>query len=84
MYNYFGVIQMITTIRKWGNSAGIRIPKHVLESSKISVNDELDIVTFDGGITFKKREAKSFRDIAKPLISTKGWKFDREAANERH
>jgi len=84
MYNYHEVVSLITTVRKWGNSAGIRIPKKVLESSNLSVDDKLEIVTFEGGITFKKREAKSFRDIAKPLISTKDWKFDREAANERH
>ena len=75
---------MIATVRKWGNSAGIRIPKQVLENCKLSLDDELEIVTFEGGITFKKKETKSFRDIAKPLIATKGWKFDRETANERH
>ena len=84
MYNYHEVVSLITTVRKWGNSAGIRIPKKVLESSNLSVDDKLEIVTFEGGITFKKRKAMSFRDIARPLISTKDWKFDREAANERH
>jgi len=74
---------MTATVRKWGNSTGIRIPKHVLLKSNINVNDELEIVSFDGGITFKKREVKSFREISKPLISTRDWKFDREAANER-
>jgi len=74
---------MNATVRKWGNSAGIRIPKQVLLNSNINVNDELEVVSFEGGITFKKREVKSFREISKPLISTKNWKFDREAANER-
>jgi len=83
MYNYCEVVSMIATVRKWGNSAGIRIPKQVLENSNLSFNDELEIVVFEGGITFKKKEIKSFRDIAKPLIATKDWKFDREAANER-
>ena len=74
---------MTTTVRKWGNSAGIRISKSVLANSNLSVNDELEIVIFEGGITFKKKTVKSFRDIVKPLFSTKGWKFSREAANER-
>ena len=30
-----------------------------------------------------RKPKKSFNDIAKPLISTKGWKFDREEANKR-
>ena len=74
---------MITTVRKWGNSAGIRIPKHLLSSSSLNVDDELEVEFFEGGITLRKREVKSFRDIAKPLVSTKDWVFDREAMNER-
>ena len=31
----------------------------------------------------KEENKKTFRDIAKPLVNTKGWKFDREEANER-
>ena len=74
---------MTTSVRKWGNSAGVRIPKHVLERSNISIDDSLDVESFEGVIILRKKEAKSFHDIAKPLISTQGWRFDREAANER-
>ena len=74
---------MTTTVRKWGNSAGVRIPKHVLESSNINIDDSLDVESFEGMIILKKKAAKSFHDIAKPLISTRGWRFDREVANER-
>jgi len=74
---------MQTTVRQWGNSAGIRVPKQAMEESNLNVDDDLVIVTFDGGITFRKKVKKSFRDIAKPLIPTKEWKFDREEANER-
>ena len=74
---------MTTTVRKWGNSAGVRIPKHVLESSSISIDDSLDAESFEGVIILKKKEAKSFHDIAKPLISTHGWRFDREIANRK-
>ena len=31
----------------------------------------------------KEENKKTFKDIAKPLVNTKGWKFDREEANER-
>jgi len=74
---------MNVTLKQWGNSAGVRIPKEVMESSNLRLNEELEIFTFNGGITLQKTSKKTFSDIAKPLISTKDWKFDREEANER-
>jgi len=74
---------MNTTLRQWGNSVGVRIPKEALMSSNLRLNDELEIVAFDGGFTLQKKAGKSFRSIAKPFVSTKGWKFDREEANVR-
>jgi antitoxin component of MazEF toxin-antitoxin module len=75
---------MQTSIKQWGNSCGIRVPKQAMESSNLNLDDDLEIITFDKGITFRKKERKTLRDIAKPLISTKDWKFDREEVNERH
>jgi len=74
---------MKTTVRQWGNSLGIRIPKQAMENSNLNLNDDLEIITFDEGITLRKKKRKTLRDIASPLISTKDWKFDREEANER-
>ena len=74
---------MNAALKQWGNSIGVRIPKEALESSNLQLNDDLEIITFNGGITLQKKSQKSFGDIAKPLINTKGWKFDREEANER-
>ena len=71
-------------VKQWGNSTGIRLSKEILEQSKIQVNDVLEVVTaFDGVITLQKQGRKKFSDIAKPLVSTRNWKFDREEANER-
>ena len=75
---------MNTTLKQWGNSVGIRIPKEAMENSNLRLNDDLEIVTFNGGLTLRKKSQKTFRDIARPLINTKDWKFDREEANERH
>ena len=73
-----------TAVKQWGNSAGIRISKEILEQSKIQIDDVLDVVeAFNGTIILQKQGKKKFSDIAKPLIDTKGWKFDREEANER-
>ena len=74
---------MNTTLRQWGNSIGARIPKEALNSCNLRLNDELEIITFNGGLTLQKKAKKTFSDIARPLINTKGWKFDREQANER-
>ena len=74
---------METALKKWGNSAGVRIPKEAMDNSNLSLNDSLEIITFNGGITLQKKSLKTFSDIAKPLVNTKDWKFDREEANER-
>ena len=73
-----------TTVRQWGNSTGIRLSKEVLEQSKIQVNDVLEVRSaFNGMIILQKQGIKKFSDIAKPIVSTKGWKFNREEANGR-
>ena len=37
-----------TTICKWGNSAGIRIEKSILESVSAKIGDTFDIISQDG------------------------------------
>ena len=74
---------MDTTLRQWGNSVGVRIPKEALSSSNLQLNDNLEIIVFNGGLTLQRKPRKTFSDIAKPLVNTKDWKFDREKANER-
>ena len=34
-------------------------------------------------VTPQEKSKKAFRDIAKPLVHTRNWKFDRKEANER-
>jgi len=75
---------MTTVLKKWGNSTGIRIPKEAMEISNIKLNDELEVIAFNGGLTLQVTGKKKFSDIAMSLINTKDWKFDREEANERH
>lgn len=45
---------MTTTIQKWGNSQGIRLPKHLLESVHWDENEELQIKAEDGKIIIEK------------------------------
>jgi len=49
---------MQTTIVKWGNSRGVRLPKVLLESAKLADNDLVDVVTEHGQIIIKKAEEK--------------------------
>jgi len=41
---------MVTKIQKWGNSQGLRISRHLLESTSLSVGDEVDVDVCDGVI----------------------------------
>jgi antitoxin MazE len=45
---------MTTTIVKWGNSRGIRLPKPFLENLNLKENDMVDIFTDDDTIIIKK------------------------------
>ena len=74
---------MRAALKQWGNSIGVRIPKKVMEESNLKLDDELELIAFNGGITLQKKPKKTFKDISEPLFNTKGCKFDREEANER-
>ena len=74
---------MTATLKQWGNSTGVRIPKEAMERSNLKLGDEVEIIITNAGIILQKKLKKTFSDIAKPLINTKDWKFDREEANER-
>ena len=38
---------MLSQVSKWGNSQGIRIPKKLLQSASIGLNDEVEIKVMD-------------------------------------
>ncbi len=45
---------MQVKIQKWGNSQGIRIPKHVLESARLKEADSVEIMVEDENIIIRK------------------------------
>ena len=49
---------MQTTIVKWGNSRGVRLPKTLLETASLTDNDLVDILAEDGQIIIKKSDKK--------------------------
>ena len=41
---------MNSSIGQWGNSLAVRLPKHILQSLNLKVNDRLSITEVDGKI----------------------------------
>lgn len=54
---------MTTTIQKWGNSQGIRLPKYILEDINWHENEKLDIKTENGKIVIEKIAQKERKNI---------------------
>ena len=49
---------MITTIQKWGNSQGVRLPKSILETLFLQENDPVEITAENDFIIIKKATRK--------------------------
>ena len=49
---------MTTTIQKWGNSQGVRIPKILLYTVNWSNNEEITIVAENGKLIIEKAKKK--------------------------
>lgn len=56
----------MSSVAKWGNSQGVRIPKEYLASVNISENDTIEIIVTDSAIVIKKApRPKTFADLFK-------------------
>jgi len=51
-------VKVITTIQKWGNSQGIRIPKIILDMVNWSGNEKIELEVDDGKIIIEKAKEK--------------------------
>ena len=45
---------MQAQVKEWGNSQGIRLPKEILKSAGITLNEVLDVTVSNGVITLVK------------------------------
>jgi antitoxin MazE len=54
---------MVSRIQRWGNSQGLRLPKHILEDADISIGDDVEIISQEGQIVIKKVSRRKF-DLA--------------------
>jgi antitoxin MazE len=69
---------MRTTVVKWGNSQGIRIPKAFLKNIQVSENDPVDITLSDEKIIIKKIKYKKHKTTEERLAEFYGENFDQE------
>ena len=56
---------MLTTIQKWGNSQGVRLPKTILDKLFLQENDQVEIDTENSSIIIKKatRKRRAIRSL---------------------
>ena len=69
---------MQTTIVKWGNSKGIRIPKAFLKDLQITENDVVEIKLENEKIIIEKSNTKKHRTCKERLADFYGENFDKK------
>jgi antitoxin MazE len=52
---------MKASIKKWGNSAAVRIPAPVLEATNVQLDDEVDVREEGGRIVIEPVREKTYR-----------------------
>jgi len=67
---------MTTTIVKWGNSRGIRLPKPFLENLNLKDNDVVDVVTDNDAIIIKKSVNHQHKSIKQRVEAFYGKDFE--------
>ena len=60
---------LLSTISKWGNGQGIRLPKTLLELLKWGNNDKLEIIVENENIRIKKINSSKKRKNIKELFT---------------
>ena len=72
MYIRNELIKMTTTIQKWGNSQGIRIPKMLLDSVNWSENEQITIKVDNGKLIIEKTKDRKRKNIKELFKNYKG------------
>ena len=65
---------MMTTIQKWGNSQGVRLPKTILDILFLQENDPVEITAENNSIIIKKttRKRRAKKSIEERFINYTG------------
>ena len=74
---------MQTTIVKWGNSHGIRLPKAFLQTIKVTENDPVDVILENEKIIIKKVNLKEHKTIKQRLQDFYGENYQKYAAPQK-
>ena len=69
---------MQTTIVKWGNSQGIRLPKAFLQNINLTENDPVDVILENEQIIIKKTNVKIHKTTRERLIEFYGREYNRK------
>ncbi len=71
-----GVYMATTTIGKWGNSMGVRIPQEILEHANLALGSKVEVhLVPEQGILLKsaeKNKRKSNRELRKLYLTRRG------------
>ena len=70
---------MQTTIVKWGNSHGIRLPKAFLQTIQISLNDHVDVTLENEKIIIRKINDIGHKTIKQRLFDFYGENYEQFA-----
>ena len=60
---------MLAKIKKWGNSQGLRLAKHLLADAKLDVGDEVDISVKDGVMIIKATKSIRGRHSLQDIVA---------------
>ena len=74
---------MQTTIVKWGNSQGIRIPKTFLQSIQIAENDLVDVLLENKEIVIRKSNTTKHKTTRERLTEFYGKDFERKRTPQK-
>jgi len=69
---------MQTTIVKWGNSQGIRIPKAFLKNLQITENDMVEVKLEDDKIIIEKSNTKKHKTTKERLVDFYGVNYGKK------
>ena len=74
---------MQTTVVKWGNSHGIRLPKAFLQNMNIAENDPVEVILENEQIVIKKLKAKKRKTLKQRLFEFYGENFEQITESQK-
>jgi len=73
---------MASTVQKWGNSLGVRIPKAIASQVNLADGVEVDFDTTGGVLTLRPRRKQGRQKLSELLAKAKGPNPHRRLLND--